>query len=236
VVVPPVNRHLRPAADSANVRHRARAQGRRKALGSTTAPQPVISRAKSGSRAARLLLARRGSVGDGDRAANGPLRSPIRTGCSCSGGKGLVDGAASRRSGAAAAAAHKRASSAARARPASRSPHTSTQDIIRRGHRPEAIPRAFAVIRASYSTRTPSWSTYTEPSQAVSRSRHARSALCEPPASSPSLARTIRSPAARTYLRTKVSRPKSGRNAPCAVRRLGSLEQAGCGKHQEHTR
>ena len=61
-----------------------------------TVPKPSRSMpqiaSKSGSRAPLAQSLPAGGVGDRDRAANGPLRSPIHSGCSGSGGKGLVDG------------------------------------------------------------------------------------------------------------------------------------------------
>ena len=51
--------------------------------------------------------------------------------------------------------------------------------------RPEAIPRAFTVIRTSLQHPNAVLEHIYRALQAVSRSRHARSALCEPPASSP---------------------------------------------------
>ena len=84
MVVPPVSHNPHPAADSANVRHHARAQGRHKAL---LAPCHV-SCPEFGLHALLAVSLSVGSVGDRDRAPTGPFHRPVRTGCSggCGGG------------------------------------------------------------------------------------------------------------------------------------------------------
>jgi len=88
VAVPPVAKALHVTVVRKAILQHAKAQHRRKALSLAK----LQLREKSGSRAPLAFSLPAGSAGDRDRAANGPLQPPVRTGCSGSGPEGLVDG------------------------------------------------------------------------------------------------------------------------------------------------